>query len=193
LWQVPGRSSPRQHLRARTKCVARLRGPREAIGAPRNIRRKPPKSFQNARGVSTMHITESGPPATDAAEVTLRRTSPQQHPRSADATRPRRTRGARHNGNRNQRGSVVATPDEQIDLSTLISATPAANDPAYLIVSGLDRDDYTAGYNTSHMGSLSGGGTSQTFTNVESDAWSVVIVFTYQASTGTRYTAISIN
>jgi hypothetical protein len=84
-------------------------------------------------------------------------------------------------------GSVVATPDEQLDLSTLFSVTPAANDPTYLIVSGLDRDEYTAGYKTSDMGSLSGGGASQTFTNVESDAWSVGIVFTYQASTGQYY------
>jgi hypothetical protein len=84
-------------------------------------------------------------------------------------------------------GSMVAAPDERIDLSSLFSVTPAANDPTYLIVSGLDRDEYTAGYNTSDMGSLSGGGTSQTFTNVDSDAWSVGIVFTYQASTGQYY------
>jgi hypothetical protein len=84
-------------------------------------------------------------------------------------------------------GSVVAAPDEQVDLSTLFSVTPAANDPTYLIVSGLDRDEYTAGYHTSDMGSLSGGSASQTFINVESDAWSVGIVFTYQASTGQYY------
>ena len=84
-------------------------------------------------------------------------------------------------------GSVVATPDEQVDLFSLFSVTPAASDPTYLIVSGLDRDEYTAGYHTSDMGSLSGGGASQTFTNVESDAWSVGIVFTYQASTGQYY------
>src|SRR5580700_11372104 len=84
-------------------------------------------------------------------------------------------------------GSVVATPDEQIDLSSLFSVTPAANDPTYLIVSGLDRDEYTAGYNTSDMGSLSGGDASQTFINVESDAWSVGLVFTYQTSTDQYY------
>ena len=86
-------------------------------------------------------------------------------------------------------GSVVATADQQIGLSTLFSVTPAASDPTYLILSGLDRDEYTAGYNTADMGSLSGDGTSQTFTNVESDAWSVGIVFTYQASTGRYHNA----
>jgi hypothetical protein len=86
-------------------------------------------------------------------------------------------------------GSVVATPDEQVDLSTLFSVTPAANDPTYLIVSGLDRDEYTAGYNTADMGTLSGGGVKQTFSNVGGDAWSVGIVFTYQASTGRYYNA----
>ena len=86
-------------------------------------------------------------------------------------------------------GSVVATQDEQIDLSTLFSVTPAASDPTYLIVSGLDRDEYTAGYNTADMGSLSGGGATQKFSNGGSDAWSVGIVFTYQASTGQYYNA----
>ncbi len=81
-------------------------------------------------------------------------------------------------------GSVVATPDEQVDLSSLFSVTPAANDPTYLILSGLDRDEYTVGYHTADMGTLSGNGAHQTYTNVESDAWSVGIVFTYQASTG---------
>jgi large repetitive protein len=84
-------------------------------------------------------------------------------------------------------GSVVATPDEQIGLSTLFSVTPGATDPTYLILSGLDRDEYTAGYNTADMGTLSGNGAIQTFTNVESDAWSVGIVFTYQSATGRYY------
>ncbi len=89
----------------------------------------------------------------------------------------------------NKIGSVVATPDEQISLSTLFSITPSASDPTYLIVSGLDRDEYTAGYKTADMGSLSGDGANQAFTNVGSDAWSVGIVFTYQASTGRYYNA----
>ncbi len=86
-------------------------------------------------------------------------------------------------------GSVVATQDEQIDLSTLFSVTPGASDPTYLIVSGLDRDEYTAGYNTADMGSLSGGGATQKFSNGGGDAWSVGIVYTYQASTGQYYNA----
>ncbi|HET6239158.1 MAG TPA: hypothetical protein VFE41_30025 [Acetobacteraceae bacterium] len=86
-------------------------------------------------------------------------------------------------------GSIVTTPDEQIDLSALFSVSPSASDPTYLIVDGLDRDEYTAGYSPSDMGSLSGNGVTQAFSNVGGDAWSVGIVFTYKASTGQYYNA----
>jgi Ca2+-binding RTX toxin-like protein len=86
-------------------------------------------------------------------------------------------------------GAVVATPGEQVNLSALFSVTPAANNPTYLILSGLDRDEYTAAYNTADMGSLSGNGVTQAFSDVSDDEWSVGIVFTYQASTGSYYNA----
>jgi hypothetical protein len=67
-------------------------------------------------------------------------------------------------------GSIVATPDEQIDLSELFSVSPSASDPTYLIVDGLVRDERAAGYGTNDMGSLSGNGVKQAFSNVGGDA-----------------------
>jgi hypothetical protein len=87
-------------------------------------------------------------------------------------------------------GSVVADPGEQVSLSSLFSVTASSGNPTYLILTGLDRDEYTAGYNTSAMGTLSGDGTTQDFKNVYSDAWSIGAVFTYQASTGLYYNPI---
>ncbi len=87
-------------------------------------------------------------------------------------------------------GSFVADPGEQVSLSSLFSVTASSSNPTYLILTGLDRDEYTAGYNTSHMGTLSGDGTTQDFENFGSDAWSIGAVFTYQASTGLYYNPV---
>jgi len=87
-------------------------------------------------------------------------------------------------------GSVVADPGEPVSLSSLFSVTASSSDPTYLILTGLDRDEYTAGYNTSDMGTLSGDGTTQNFENFDGDAWSIGVVFTYQASTGLYYNPI---
>jgi hypothetical protein len=86
-------------------------------------------------------------------------------------------------------GSAVATADQSFALSSLFSITASASDPEYLIVSGLDRDEYTAGYNTADMGSLSGNGATQDFSYAGGDAYSVGVVFTYNASTGQYYNA----
>ena len=87
-------------------------------------------------------------------------------------------------------GSVVADPGEQVDLSSLFSVTASSGNPTYLILTGLDRDEYTVGYNTSAMGTVSGDGTTQHFENFDSDAWSVGVVFTYQSSTGLYYNPV---
>ncbi len=86
-------------------------------------------------------------------------------------------------------GSAVATADQSFLFSSLFSVTAAASNPAYLILSGLDRDEYTAGYNMANMGSLSGNGATQQFSSAGGDAYSLGIVFTYQASTGQYYNA----
>ncbi len=86
-------------------------------------------------------------------------------------------------------GSAVATAGQSFALSSLFSVTASASDPAYLILSGLDRNEYTADYNMAGMGSLSGNGATQQFSSAGGDADSVGIVFTYQASTGQYYNA----
>ena len=90
------------------------------------------------------------------------------------------------------KNSVVAAGSQQIGLSSLFSETAASGNPTYLIVSGLDVDEYTAGYNTATMGKLSGNGASQGFTNFGgsgSGDYTIDAVFTYQASTGRYYSA----
>jgi hypothetical protein len=86
-------------------------------------------------------------------------------------------------------GSAVAIANQSFALSTLFSVTAAASDPAYLILSGLDRDEYTAGYNMAGMGSLSGNGATQHFISAGGDAYAVGIVYTYEASVGEYYNA----
>ena len=87
-------------------------------------------------------------------------------------------------------GSVVAKAGQQVSLSSLFSVTASSSNPTCLILTGLDRDEYTAGYSTSAMGTLSGDGTTQDFANIYSDAWSLGVVFTYQASTGLYYNPV---
>ncbi len=86
-------------------------------------------------------------------------------------------------------GSVVAAAGQNCGISALFAVTPAAANPAYLIVTGLDRDEYTAGYNLSNMGALSGNGAEQGFSNAGGDAYSVGIVYSYQAASGQYYNA----
>jgi hypothetical protein len=85
--------------------------------------------------------------------------------------------------------AIVAKAGQQFKLSALFSVPAAASDPTYLILSGLDRDEYTTGYNLAAMGSLSGNGVTDKFSNAGGDAYSVGIVFTYQASSGQYYNA----
>jgi len=82
-------------------------------------------------------------------------------------------------------GSVVAQAGQQIDVAALLDIT-ARNNPTYLVVSLLDRDEYTASSN-GNMGTLSGDGHTIGFSNIGGDSDTVGIVFTYNASTG-QYT-----
>ncbi|HTR18046.1 MAG TPA: putative Ig domain-containing protein [Acetobacteraceae bacterium] len=86
-------------------------------------------------------------------------------------------------------GSVVADPKKQVSLASLFSITASASNPTYLILTGLDRDEYTVGYNAADMGMLSGNGVTQHFNDFYGDGWSVGVVFTYQPSTGLYYNA----
>jgi hypothetical protein len=85
----------------------------------------------------------------------------------------------------NEDGSVVAQAGQQIDVASLLDLT-ATVDPTYLVVSLLDRDEYTASSN-GNTGTLSGNGHTIGFSNIGSDSDTVGIVFTYNAATG-QYT-----
>ena len=84
-------------------------------------------------------------------------------------------------------GAVVTGGAQLVQLSTLFTVPSSSADPAYLILSALDRVEYTVGYSTASMGTLTGNGYAVHFTNFSSDAWSIGIAFTYQASTGLYY------
>lgn len=84
-------------------------------------------------------------------------------------------------------GAVVTGGAQVVQLSTLFTVPSSSADPAYLILSALDRVEYTVGYSTASMGTLTGNGYAVHFTNFSSDAWSIGIAFTYQASTGLYY------
>jgi hypothetical protein len=82
-------------------------------------------------------------------------------------------------------GSVVAQAGQQIDVASLLDIT-AGGQPNYLVVSLLDRNEYTAA-STGNTGTLSGNGNSVGFSNIGGDSDTVGIVFAYNASTG-QYT-----
>ena len=79
-------------------------------------------------------------------------------------------------------GSVVATAGQTINVASLLRFTPEAN-PTYLIVSLLDRKEYTASSN-GNTGSLSDNGHTTGFGYLSGDSNTVGIVFTFNASTG---------
>ena len=79
-------------------------------------------------------------------------------------------------------GSVVAQPGQQVNVASLLNVT-AGDDPTYLVVSLLDRNEYTASSN-GDTGTLSGNGETAGFYYLWGDNETTGIVFTYDASTG---------
>jgi hypothetical protein len=79
-------------------------------------------------------------------------------------------------------GSIVAQAGQEVDVALLLDIT-AGNNPTYLVVSLLDREEYTASGNGS-TGTLSGNGHTLGFSNIGGDSDTVGIVFTYNALTG---------
>ena len=82
-------------------------------------------------------------------------------------------------------GSVVAQPGQEINVASLVDVT-AGNNPTYLVVSLLDRSEYTARSN-GETGTLSGNGQTEGFDYLWGDNQTAGIVFTYDAVTG-QYT-----
>ena len=84
--------------------------------------------------------------------------------------------------------AFVVAPGQTVNLGTAIQVTQTGSNPAYLVLNGLDRNEYTAS-STGATGSLNGNGASDGFTKESGDQRQVGIVFAYQASTGRYYNA----
>jgi hypothetical protein len=82
--------------------------------------------------------------------------------------------------------AFIVPSSQSIALSQMVSTTASASDPAYLVLTGLDRDEYTAGA-TGATGTFSGGGYTAGFRAEGGDARGAGLVFAYQASTGRYY------
>ena len=81
-------------------------------------------------------------------------------------------------------GSVVATAGQKVNVASLLQIS--GNNPTYLVVSLLDRKEYTASSN-GNTGVLSDNGHTTGFGYLSGDSYTVGIVFTFNASTG-QYT-----
>jgi hypothetical protein len=73
-----------------------------------------------------------------------------------------------------------------IGLSQMFTVTAGSNDPTYLVLTVLDRNEYTKGASDA-TGSMSGNGHTLNLSSLGSDGRGAGIVFTYQASTGRYY------
>ena len=84
------------------------------------------------------------------------------------------------------KNAFVDDTTESIDLSQMFAETPGSSDPAYLVLTVLDRNEYTAGASGA-TGTLTGNGHTLKLSSLGGDARGTGIVFTYQASTGQYY------
>ena len=73
-----------------------------------------------------------------------------------------------------------------IGLSQMFSVTASSNDPTYLVLTVLDRNEYTMGASRA-TGSLSGNGHTLQLSSIGGDGRGTGIVFTYQPSIGRYY------
>jgi len=76
-----------------------------------------------------------------------------------------------------------------IALSQMFTVTAGSTDPTYLVLTVLDRDEYTAGASGA-TGSLSGNGQTLGLSSIGSDGRGTGIVFTYNAITGLYYNSV---
>jgi hypothetical protein len=73
-----------------------------------------------------------------------------------------------------------------IGLARMFTVTPANNDPTYLVLNVLDRNEYTVGASGA-TGSLGGNGHTLQLSGIGTDGRGAGIVFTYQMSSGRYY------
>jgi hypothetical protein len=81
--------------------------------------------------------------------------------------------------------AFVGTASMTTNLSQMFIVTAATSNPAYLVLSALDRNEYTAKA-TGAVGTLSGSGHTLSLSSIGGDGRAAGIVFTYQAANG-RY------
>lgn len=82
--------------------------------------------------------------------------------------------------------AFVVSGGQTINLASMFGVTAGANDPTYLVLTGLDRNEYTVTASGA-TGSLSGDGAVDHFASLGGDSRGVGVVFTYDPATG-RYT-----
>jgi hypothetical protein len=75
-----------------------------------------------------------------------------------------------------------------IGLSQMFTVTAGSNNPTYLVLTLLDRNEYTAGASRA-TGTLTGNGHTLSLSSLGGDARGAGIVFTYQPSTGRYYSS----
>ncbi len=84
--------------------------------------------------------------------------------------------------------AFVGVGSTSIGLSQMFGVTAESTNPAYLVLTALDRNEYTAGASGA-TGSLSGNGHTLSLGSIGGDGRGAGIVFTYQASTGRYYSS----
>ncbi len=82
--------------------------------------------------------------------------------------------------------AFVDATAQAIRLSKMFTVTAGSSNPTYLVLTALDRNEYTAGASGA-TGSLSGKLHTASFSTIGGDGRGTGIVFTYQASTGRYY------
>lgn len=87
------------------------------------------------------------------------------------------------------KNAFVDPTSEAIGLSQMFTVTAGNNNPTYLVLSLLDRNEYTAGASGA-TGTLVGNGHTLNLSSLGGDARGAGIVFTYQPSTGRYYNSI---
>jgi hypothetical protein len=84
--------------------------------------------------------------------------------------------------------AFVSQDAASFSLSQMFTVTAASSDPTYLVLTALDRNEYTAGASGA-TGSFSGNGHTLGLSSIGGDARGTGIVFTYQVATGRYYSS----
>jgi hypothetical protein len=83
------------------------------------------------------------------------------------------------------KASLVVSPGQTVQLSQVVSASASSSNPAYLVLNGYDRNEYTV-TSSGATGSFSGNAQTLGFRAIGGDARGAGIAFTYDAASG-RY------